>query len=1083
MAVFTFLAGVNGTFAGTAADDTFIFPAINGSIDLGDTFFGAGGTDTLRLDGSSGLNFSVAQWMAGIERIVVNYSIFDDNLNDFLASSVTIGGAAGAPEGGAITMIGGDGGDVFDISARGAGYNGTFDGGGGSDVFRGGGGNDLFLAGFGFDSFVGGAGNDTVSFTQGSYDGFDTINGGSGIDTLRFTGASPISIILGIAVLYPITSIEVMDLSAVTANTTIGGLEGYLGTAETMTVLGGSGNDRIDFTSVTYAVVAAGGAGADSFGGGSGADVFRPGSGADTFFGGNGALNTVEIALADIGAGDVFNAGAAGPAHVLRLLAGGTLTTTSLSYFTGFSSLELGPGGVAVALRALLSTGLQPVQGGADGDRIDARGLAQRVALNGNGGNDTLFGGTALETTNVSGFFVSDRLSGGAGNDRIYGLAGDDSLDGGDNDDWLDGGAGNDVIEDGAGNDRVLGGDGADVLRLGTGADTLLGGAGDDFVSAPFVSLDALDRLDGGAGIDQLDFPTLVLGSGLALPAAERITGFEAVRFNSSTGDAKIVLSDAMVGSVQQGATFTIQSLSNFVAKVEIDGSLVTSGGFQALSRSTDDTLRGGTGDDRLEAGYGFNLLEGNDGNDLLVQRRGLPAGQVFGADTINGGDGDDTVRVHLSQADGALPDYSLADFTALSAYQGGVGTDTLRILGTAGVSVTDAVLSRFAGFEVLQLPDFFNDVVLTNAGLSAGTTAFTVQGGSDGDLLNGSGATIALSLLGGAGDDELQGGSGNDLLDAGQGTDYVLAGAGNDTVNFDGVNGDDVADGGAGIDRLALFMPSTNATPLTFASFTGFESLSISMDDSRAVLPAAFTAAVGSGVFFIDIFTFTGGPGASLVASQVLTRLDIRGGSGAETIIGGRAADTIRDDFGPDRIQGGLGADALLLSPDGAADRVAYGNANEGTRDIAAVSNAGTLAQADTIIGFAGAGDTGNVLELVRSGFGGLGAKSAVVTLAAGGAVDLSSGAVFLLDAADAVAGGFASRAGINTAFANRVQAGDLGQGGFVVARGAASADAALYYVRDLDGLAGIADADIVQLLAVLLAPGAIAASEISLL
>ena len=88
----------------------------------------------------------------------------------------------------------------------------------------------------------------------------------------------------------------------------------------------------------------------------------------------------------------------------------------------------------------------------------------------------------------------------------------------------------------------------------------------------------------------------------------------------------------------------------------------------------------------------------------------------------------------------------------------------------------------------------------------------------------------------------------------------------------------------------------------------------------------------------------------------------------------------------------------------------------------------------------------------------------------------------MFILDAADAVAGGFASRAGIEAAFANRVLGGDLGQGAFVLARGPGGVDAAVYYLRDLDGLAGMSNADVVQLLAVLAAPGAIGAAEIAL-
>jgi hypothetical protein len=132
LATFTFLNTANGTFAGTAGDDLFIWPTVNGSIDAGDTFFGGAGNDTLRLDSAVSLSFtgaSAPQWMAGIERIVVN--------NTGAGNAITIGATAGAPEGGTITMIGGVGNDEFFIATRTAGYNGIFESAGGNDRFWG----------------------------------------------------------------------------------------------------------------------------------------------------------------------------------------------------------------------------------------------------------------------------------------------------------------------------------------------------------------------------------------------------------------------------------------------------------------------------------------------------------------------------------------------------------------------------------------------------------------------------------------------------------------------------------------------------------------------------------------------------------------------------------------------------------------------------------------------------------------------------------------------------------------------------------------------------------------------------------
>ncbi|EAW4594029.1 hypothetical protein GOO54_002715, partial [Salmonella enterica] len=58
-------------------------------------------------------------------------------------------------------------------------------------------------------------------------------------------------------------------------------------------------------------------------------------------------------------------------------------------------------------------------------------------------------------------------LNGQAGNDTLYGGEGNDTLNGGDGDDFLVGGTGNDILRGGAGNDTYLfnRGDGQDTLR------------------------------------------------------------------------------------------------------------------------------------------------------------------------------------------------------------------------------------------------------------------------------------------------------------------------------------------------------------------------------------------------------------------------------------------------------------------------------------------------------------------------------------------------------------------------------------------------------------------------------------------
>jgi len=113
-----------------------------------------------------------------------------------------------------------------------------------------------------------------------------------------------------------------------------------------------------------------------------------------------------------------------------------------------------------------------------DGDptRVDASRInnpftldieAEKLTVNGNGGNDKITGNTG-----VAGL-IKVTMNGGDGNDVLVGTDGDDVLKGG---------AGNDSVAGARGNDDMAGDDGDDVLTWnpGEGSDKFEGGAGND---------------------------------------------------------------------------------------------------------------------------------------------------------------------------------------------------------------------------------------------------------------------------------------------------------------------------------------------------------------------------------------------------------------------------------------------------------------------------------------------------------------------------------------------------------------------------------------------------------------------------
>lgn len=582
-----------------------------------DTLNGAGGNDSLTgglgndlLDGGTGTDFVFESGASftltnttltglGTDTLTAMESAFlvGSNLNDTIdATGFTLGG---------IIVKGGAGNDTI----RGTSGNDNLQGDDGNDQLEGRDGNDTLLGSAGRDYLIGGLGDDVLRGQGGSGDtltgglGNDTMDGGAGADFVEEAG----------------------DVDFVLTDTSLTGLgTDTLINIVFATLTGGAGANRIDASAATIETALNGGAGDDTILGGTNRDRIDGGAGADSVSAGAGQ-DTV-----DGGAGNDTLDGGSGGSDMVVVTADASMTVTNTQTTGGAPA---GTDSISGFEQAMLN--------GGDGNNVlDAGGSSLRTFLNGNGGNDTLIGGSGDDVLNGgdgndvtelvgSNIVLTDTsftgtgndavisvesirlvalnvnslldasaytlgsvtLIGGTGNDTLLGGSSADSITGGDGDDVIRGGAGNDILVAGNGNDLVEGGDGSDNIQGGSGADTLRGNAGADIISAGAGN----DTIEGGSGGDTISGDD----GNDTLRGGDDDDSIDAGRGNDSVyGEAG---NDTLFGG---------------------DG---------------DDGLSGGIGNDAIVGDYGLDTILGGAGNDALVG----------GADSdiIIGGDGNDTIR------------------------------------------------------------------------------------------------------------------------------------------------------------------------------------------------------------------------------------------------------------------------------------------------------------------------------------------------------------------------------------------------------------------------------------------------------
>jgi Ca2+-binding RTX toxin-like protein len=631
------------TLVGGLSSNTLDASGFSGS---GGTFIdGAGGGDILF--GSAGLDVltSTGNGDDSMEGNAGDDFVFPGSGRD------TIRGGAGNDRlfgqgGSGDQLFGGEGDDNLD---GGSGNDSLLSGEAGNDKVFGGSGNDVLDGGTGRDTVFGDSGDDVI---QGG-DGNDLLSGGAGVDVLD-GGGNTDRVSEEADTDFTVTGLTIQ--SAATGNDTPVNVE-------VLILSGGVGNNSIDVSAASIAVIVAGRAGNDTITGSAfndslfgedGDDVINGGAGSDLLDGGLGNDDLDGGADDDVltgGLGDDNVDGGAGALDQLNETGDVnlTLTTTTL---TG-----LGTDSLANIEAAFLFGGLSP-------NVINASGFNGGAIsfFDGAGGGDTIIGSpgpdiltsSAAGDDSLDGGDGADSVFSGSGRDTLLGGGGDDILKGqggsgdvlrgGDGNDRLDGGTGNDPeLDGGEGDDLIFGDNGNDVLIGGAGKDTLFGGAGDDQLFGQsggdlLSGQGGTDVIDGGSATDRFtetaDTDFTLIGSNLqsAVTGNETLTSIEVVFLIGGPGNNRIDASGATVSVVALGEDGD-DTIGGGLGNDTLDGGIgndIINGGLG------NDVLTGGTGDDGLSGFRGDDFLVGGDGDDLLVGHDG--------SDTINGDAGQDTL-------------------------------------------------------------------------------------------------------------------------------------------------------------------------------------------------------------------------------------------------------------------------------------------------------------------------------------------------------------------------------------------------------------------------------------------------------
>lgn len=896
----------------------------------------------------------------------------------------------------------------------------TLDGQEGNDSLNGGAGNDTIFGGDGVDKLDGGDGMDVLLGGRGN----DSLNGGKGDDTYRLGRGDEMDSILESADLTQ-HGFDVVEFRADIAPSDI-----ILRRVETDLVINIRGTDdqvRVSFqlpygedvtrveqfkfsdgTTWNHEIVRlailtgdgsanlirgynssdtiAGNAGDDYLDGDAGDDTVSGGDGNDTLYGNSG--NDV----LDGGTGNDLLDGEAGSDSYLFGRGHGLDTISQRISTDGpekMDTLTFGVGVVAgdVAMRRVENDLVISIKGTTDELVILKQFTDEPGSYHYRVDRFEFNDGTTL---NYDQLFLSETIRGTDGHDWIGGTL---------RDDVLLGLAGNDILVGLSGYDEIYGGEGSDVLEGGAMIDFLFGEAGNDVLNGG-AGLEDRDSLDGGFGDDTYLF---TIGSD-----DDRISdagGMDTVRFDVGIlpHDVQVQRSGDDLWITNRGsATLDSIYVANWYIATDkpIERAEFSDGTVWNVDYflTNPETILGTLASDVLSGTSLNDIIRGLDGNDTLSGLLGddvLDGGK--GSDTLKGGYGNDTFLVDSS-----------SDVIAESS---GQGTDTVQSI------VTWTLGSNLENLALL------------------GSAAINGTGNSLANTLIGNDANNTLS--GSTGADRLEGRGGNDTLNGGGGADTMIGGVGNDTYVVENAGDSVVEIDNEGIDLVQSTITATLSAHVENLTLTGTAVVNatgnslgnvlkgnsanntlagLAGDDTLDGGTGSDTMLGGSGhdTYVVnvatDVVTENINEGTDTIKSSVTLSLGahvenliltgtsalngtgnelnnvLTGNSAANILTGNAGDDTLDGGSGTDTMRGGIGNDVYVVN---VATDVVTENLNEGTDTVrsAVTLTLGANVENLTLTGTSAINGTGNTLANTLLG------NSAVNTLSASSGDDTLQG------------------------------------------------------------------------------------------